>query len=315
MGTTEDARLFEPLQIRRWRLKNRIVMPPMVTVRDITKPDGVEWYERHAAGGPGLVIIEATGVPRFGCDITVETLRPVVDAIHAHDAVAAIQLFPVTIGRQVTVDTIGREEIGQIVDQYRVAASICLQAGMDGVEPHGAHGYLLNRFFSPAENSRSDDYGGSLENRMRLGLGIVDSIVSETGGELMLLYRHTPVQQDSYGLEDSLAFARQLAAAGVDVLDLSPSSDAAPGDLSAPFMGLGASVITVGAMADPGRAAEALRAQRADLIAVGRGLIADPDWPEKVAAGGWDAVVQCIKCNELCFGNLRRRVPIACTQW
>ena len=290
-------------------------MPPMVTVRDPVSAEGVRWYGEHAAGGPGLVIIEATGVPRFGEDITVATLRPLVDAIHDGGALAAIQLFPVRFGSEATVDSLSPAGIAGIVAQYRVAARVCADAGMDGVEPHGAHGYLLNRFFSPAENHRTDEYGGSLENRMRLGLELVRAIVAEAVPDVFVLYRHTPVQHRSYGLEDSLSFARQLVEAGVAVLDISPSSRRAPADRAALFMGLGAAVIAVGAMDEPGRADEALGQGRCDLVAVGRGLIADPEWPQKIRAGQWDRVVKCTKCNEMCFGNLKKGLPIACTQW
>lgn len=317
MLTPASSALFETLTIRQWTLRNRVVMPPMVTVREIVGADGLEWYSQHAAGGPGLVIIEATAVPRFGQDLTVETLIPLVDAIHTKGALAAIQLFPVIISRDAELDLneMSLADIQRIVTDCRRAARICQAAGMDGVEPHGAHGFLLNRFFSPAHNRRRDEYGGNLHNRMRLGLEIVRAMVDEVGSELMMLYRHTPVQADSYGLEDSLAFARELVSAGVDVLDLSPSSGEAPGDLAAPFMELGAKVITVGNLDKPERAEEVLHEGRADLVAIGRGLIADPDWANKLAAGKADTITKCVRCDVKCFGNLKQRIPIACTQW
>lgn len=309
--------LFAPLTIRRWTVKNRIVMPPMVSVRNIVRQEGLEWYSQHAAGGPGLVIIEATAVPRFGEDLTPETLTPLVDVIHAGGALATIQLFPISIPDDAGLDLneLSLEDIRAIVESYRRAVRICLDAGMDGVEPHGAHGYLLNRFFSPAHNRRQDEYGADLAGRMRLGLNIVRAMIAEAGDELMILYRHTPVQSDSYGLEDSLAFARELVAAGVDVLDVSPSSKEEPGDLAAPFMGLGAKVLTVGNLDKPARATEALREGRADLVAIGRGLIADPEWANKLGSGNADTITTCVRCDAKCFGNLRQGIPIACTQW
>lgn len=315
MQQSRDSLLFEPLAVRQWTIKNRIVMPPMRSFRELVGPDGIAWYEEHAAGGPGLVIIEATEVPRFDCDITAENLRPVVEAIHRYRTVAAIQLFPVAFGTNVLMKDLTEDEIQQIVHSYRRASRICMQAGMDGVEPHGAHGYLLNRFFSPSHNERTDSYGGSLENRMRLGIEIVRAIKDEVGNRMLLLYRHTPVEKGSYGVEDSLHFARELIAAGVDILDLSPSSNDKPGELAAPFMGLGAKIITVGSMDEPGRAEEVLAEGRADLIAVGRGLIADPKWPRKVTERDWDSIVKCKKCNKKCFGNLGKRIPISCAQW
>ena len=313
--TASPSLLCQPLRVRSWQLRNRVVMPPMVSVRDLAAPDGIEWYGRHAAGGPGLVIIEATGIPRFGRDLTAAALRPVVDAIHQAGALAAIQLFPVDFGTDLDVATLSCGEIAAIVQQYRRAVRICLEAGLDGVEPHGAHGYLLNRFFSPAENPRQDDYGQTLPNRMRFGLEVVRAIRAEVGAAVLLLYRHTPVKEGSYGIEDSLAFAAELVAAGVDILDISPSSIEAPGDRAAPFRRFGVPVIAVGKLDEPGRAEEALREGRADLVAVGRGQIADPDWALKAQAGEWNRVTLCTRCNRLCFGNLRQRLPIACAEW
>ncbi len=307
--------LGEPLRVRTWQLRNRVVMPPMVTLRDIAGPESLAWYRRHAAGGPALVIVEATGVPRFERDLTADALRPLVKAIHEGGALAAIQLFPLDVGTDLAVGSVSVEEIARIVDRYRRAAAVCREAGFDGVEPHGAHGYLLNRFFSPLDNPRRDAYGRTLANRMRFGLEIVRAIRTEVGRNLLLLYRHTPVKEGSYGLEDSLAFARELVAGGVDILDISPSSEEAPGDRAAPFRAFGVPVIAVGRLDEPGRAEEALRSGRADLVAVGRGQIADPDWAARALRGEWDRIVRCTKCNRGCFGNLRNRLPIVCAQW
>lgn len=304
--------LFTPLQVGDRELPNRVVMPPMVVVRGLTRADGIAWYGEHAAGGAGLVIVEATAVNRFGTELTGDSLRPLVDAIHAGGALAAIQLFPVTFGDPVGPAALSRPAIDAIVEQYAVAAAECARAGFDGVEPHGAHGYLLNQFFAPERNARDDDYGGGLDGRMRLSLRLVRALrpVCDESG-MMLLYRHTPVGP-GYGMDDSLAFGAALVAAGVQVLDISPSSHERPGDRAAPFRRLGVPVIAVGQMADVERALEALIEGRADLIAVGRGLIADPEWPRKVREGRFGDLVECLRCDEGCFGNLRRGVPVEC---
>ena len=132
--------LFTPLQVKHKTLRNRIVMPPMETNRDLAGPDGRAWYGEHAAGGAGLVIVEATQVGRFGADLTAANLRPLVDAIHAGGALAAIQLFPGVRGQALKPAGMSPEEIRQMVDRYRQAAEVCAGAGFDGVEPHGAHG-------------------------------------------------------------------------------------------------------------------------------------------------------------------------------
>jgi 2,4-dienoyl-CoA reductase-like NADH-dependent reductase (Old Yellow Enzyme family) len=278
----DTAPLFAPLQVGPKIFRNRTVIPPMVVMRGITTPEGIEWYGRRALGGVGLVIVEATGVTGFGIAYTAENLRPLVDTIHAGG--------------------------------YRIAAEICAQAEFDGVEPHGAHGFLLNRFFSPAQNQRTDLYGGDLAGRARLGLRIVETIrpmISEAG--MLLLYRHTPVGP-GYDITDSLFLAQALVDAGVDILDISPASHAVPGDRAAPFMQLGVPVIAVNELDRVERAVEVLRENRATLAAVGRGLIADPDWPQKVRDGRLDEIVTCMRCDD-CHTDLDNRVTVRCSEW
>ena len=307
--------LFQPLKVKKKELRNRIVMPPMVVVRGVNTPEGVAWYGEHARGGVSLVIVEATGVDGFGGELTEENLKPLVDAIHEGGALAAIQLFPVTFGRSVTPTELSREEIDEIVDNYCTAARICGKAGFDGIEPHGAHEYLLNQFFSPVQNQRQDEYGGALENRMRLALRIVEAVRPICDDEeMLLLYRHTPVGK-GYGIEESLVLAKGLVEGGVDILDISPASDEKPADRAAPFKKLGVPVIGVNALDEVDRALEAIDQDRVDLVAVGRGLIADPEWPLKVREGRFDDIVGCIRCDDGCFGNLRKGKPVECTQW
>ncbi|MDP6355606.1 MAG: hypothetical protein QF473_10915 [Planctomycetota bacterium] len=304
--------LFEPLTVKDRTIPNRIVMPPMVSNRSIVGEDGIEWYRERAAGGVGLVIVEATAVNRFGEELSAENLGGLVEAIHEDGALAAIQLFPVTFGSDVSPGDLNVEQIREIIQLFEKASEICARAGFDGVQPHGAHGYLINQFFSPANNERTDEYGGSLENRMRMGIEVVRASRKGLGEERLILYRHTPSQKESYTIEESLAFAEKLVSEGVDVLDISPASEELPADRAEPFRGLGVPVIAVNQMDDVGRALEALNEDRADLIAVGRGLIADPLWPEKVRDGRFDELVSCTRCNEGCFGNLREGIPIEC---
>lgn len=308
--------LFQPLDVKGRTLRNRVVMPPIVSMRPVISPEGIEWYGRHAAGGVGLVIVEATAVNRFGSELTAENLKPLVEAIHGSGALAAIQLFPVTFpidGRRIAPAELELDDIKTMVGQYRAATEICAAAGFDGVEPHGAHNYVLNQFFSPEQNGRQDDYGGSLENRMRLALEVTGALESALG-DMLLLYRHTP-RGRGYGVEESLVLAEHLVQAGVDVLDISPSSDRAPGDLAAPFGKLGVPVIAVGNLDVVERALEVLNEGRADLVGVARGLIADAEWPVKVREGRFDEIVKCVRCNEKCHGHLKKAVPIECAQW
>jgi len=312
--STDRSPLFQPLAVKGKVLRNRIVMPPMVVLRGLTTPEGIEWYGRHARGGVGLAIVESAGVDRFGHELTAEGLKPLVEAIHAGGALAAIQLFAVTASRAHSPEEPSHEELEGVIAAYRTAAEVCARAGFDGVEPHGAHGFLLNQFFSPTQNRRTDEFGGSLENRMRLALRIVGAAREGGGPDLLLLYRHTPIGE-GYATVESLKLAEELVRAGVDILDISPASGAAPGDRAAPFKALGVPVIAVNELDDVERALEVLREGRADLVAVGRGLIADPDWPIKVQEGRLGEIVRCTRCNEKCFGNLEKGLPVECTQW
>lgn len=307
----DPSPLFEPFTWRGKTLRNRIVMPPMVVLRGLGTEDGIAWYGEHARGGVGLVIVEATGVTGFAEEQPEEGLRALVDAIHAGGALAAIQLFPGVFGQSVTPADLSLERIAELLDEYERAAEICARVGFDGLEPHGAHGYLLNQFFSPERNERDDAYGGSSGNRMRLGLEVVARLraITEPAG-MWLLYRHTPVGP-GYGIPESLDYARELVAAGVDILDISPASDQAPGDLSAPFTDLGVPVIAVNEMHKLDRALEVLREGRGQLIAVARQLIADPEWPNKVREGMLEQSRACASCNG-CFADLRERIAVGC---
>lgn len=307
--------LFRPIRIGRLRLDNRIVAPPMVQRRPITSAEGIAWYRRLAAGGAGMVIVESTGVPTFAEDLTVDGLKRLVAAIHHEGAAAGIQLFPTPPSVSASVNDLSSAELEQILEGYERAARICLRAGFDAVEPHGAHGFLLNRFFMPDENRRADEYGGSLENRCRLARRIVEKVRRAVADGLLIFYRHTPVGE-SYTMEESLRLVEQLVGAGLDALDVSPARGERVAELAEPFTGrYGVPVVAVGGMEDAGAAACALREGRCDMIAVGRQLIADAEWPLKVRKGRTHGILRCTKCDEGCFGNLRAGRPVECVLW
>ena len=307
--------VFSPLKIKNVTLRNRIVCPPMVQIRSIVSKEGIAWYRRLAAGGASLVIVEATGVPLFGAELTVDNLRRLTDAVHAEGAAAAIQLFPVPFGQSIDPNALTTARIEDIIDHYGRTAAICRDAGFDGVEPHGAHGYMINQMFMPDKNNRTDEYGGSLENRSRLGIEIVRTIRQAAGDSLLILYRHTP-EGNEYTIDDSLRFAAWLIDAGLDVLDISPARKEIPADLAAPFKAkFAVPVIAVQGMDDPVAAADALGAKRCDLVAVGRQLIADAAWPRKVQQGNLADLIKCDKCNKGCFGRLREHKPVECVHW
>jgi len=317
--------LFEPLEVRGHTFKNRIVLPPMVTMRNILDDDGRTWYAEHAAGGVAMVIVEATPLGQL-VEENIPALRLLVDTIHVGGALAGIQLFsngqpePGTSFIEPPRDPheLSREQLVALIGHFGRAAAICRAAGFDAVEPHGAHGYFLTRCFSTHDNRRTDDFGDSLEGRMKTAVEVCRAIRAAVDDGTIVMYRHTPVEEveAGYGLADTIRLSAALVAEGVDVLDVSPSHGERDGEYSeAVRLAANRPVIARGELDEPDRAIAMLTNGRADLIAVGRGLIADPDWPIKVRDGRLNEIVKCIRCNEKCFGNLKKRIPIACTQW
>ncbi|MBM3477150.1 MAG: NADH:flavin oxidoreductase, partial [Armatimonadetes bacterium] len=320
------TRLFSPLELGPPTLRNRIVLPPMVTCMEPGGDQSVAWYRARARGGAGLIILEGTPIRKLADPAFTERLRRTVDAVHEEGAAIAIQIF--ARGQNSAGEAIwasetenAREateaELLEIIDLYAKAAAECRRVGFDGVQPHGAHGFFLNQFFSPKHNRRTDAFGGSPRKRMEMGLRVASAVREGIDEDCVLLYRHTPVGE-GYGVEESREFARELEAIGVNVLDVSPSTGSSElprahwaGDLKEV---VDIPVIAVGGFDDPDAAEHVLEAGRADLIAIGRGLIADADLPNKVRDGRRDEIIACILCNEKCYGNLARGEAIGCTQ-
>ncbi len=185
-------------------------------------------------------------------------------------------------------------EIFAIAETFASAAERAVKAGFDGVELHGAHGYLLNQFYSPLFNRREDEFGGSLEKRMRFPLLVAEK-VRKCLGERLLLYRLGSDDLAPHGthIEDSIVFARRLEAMGVDILDVSggmcgsepkqlrqmkgyfvPQAEAIKKSIKIPVIGVGG--ITTPELAD-----EIVRKRKADFVAVGRAFWSDAEWAEK----------------------------------
>lgn len=246
-------------------------------------------------------------------DGLIPTLKRIADAIHSKDTPAVIQINHAggtakeeIIGTQPVAPSVAyftdetaprkleREEINNVIKKFGEAARRAKEAGFDAVEIHGAHGFLLNQFLSPLTNKRNDKYGGSLEDRMRFPLAVVRT-VKEKLGDFPLLYRLGAHDRKSGGLEpkESKIFAQKLEAIGVDILDISGGlCGSRPSDLKgkqgyfiplAEELGevVGVPVIGVGGITDPKFADKVVRGNRVDLVAVGRAILRDPDWPLK----------------------------------
>jgi 2,4-dienoyl-CoA reductase-like NADH-dependent reductase (Old Yellow Enzyme family)/thioredoxin reductase len=214
---------------------------------------------------------------------------------------------------------IGKEEIKQVERAFAAAAERAKRAGFSGIEIHGANGYLLTQFLSPSTNHRKDEYGGTLENRARFSLSTVRQVRELVGEDFVVGYRMngSDYVDDGITLEDAVLFARMLEQAGVDYLHVSAGMQESWHYVVQPMYlpdaclvhlaqavksSVGIPVISVGAHT-VNTAEQALREGKADLIAFGRSLIADPDLPQKLLDGKADDVRPCIRGNEGCVSN------------
>jgi 2,4-dienoyl-CoA reductase-like NADH-dependent reductase (Old Yellow Enzyme family) len=191
------------------------------------------------------------------------------------------------------------DDINRVKEDFKNAAIRSIKAGFDMIEIHGAHGYLLHSFFSPLSNKRTDNYGGSLENRMRFGLEVVKSIKSILPHDIPLFFRISSVDGAENGtkFEENISYARELKKAGVDIIDCSSGgiggspvltkSKIIPG-FQVPYSErikkeANINTMAVGAIIEPDQAEDIVTNGRADLIAIGRELLADTQWVYKAA--------------------------------
>jgi 2,4-dienoyl-CoA reductase-like NADH-dependent reductase (Old Yellow Enzyme family) len=328
------AHLSEPIRIKNMLLKNRLVMPPMATGKALTdghvSPESLAHYKEKSAGGYiGLVIIEHGYVSLEGkaserqlCvadDTSIIGLRELADTVHAQGSKVVMQInhagsatgkditgtVPVapsvisnpvknTVPRELT-----KEEIGGIVGDFAAAAGRVKEAGFDGVEVHSIYCYLLNQFFSPLTNKRTDEYGGDVQNRIRIHLEIINAVRNAVGPDYPVFHRLSATDGIDGGttVEDCKIAAKLLEAAGIDVLDVSvgfsgfnlPSDSTLAGeDYLAPFTEalkrvVSIPVILTGGIRDARVADQLVREGKADLIGVGRAIGADSLWARKAA--------------------------------
>ena len=357
--------LFTPFTVRRMTIKNRVVMTPMGTNYggaggELTLPH-LDYYELRARGGTGLIIVENANVDfpqgsngttqiRIDADCFLPRFYELTERIHAHGGMACIQInhagasaMSSRIGMQPVSSSdvpskaggeiprpLTKEEIEGIVKKYGQAAKRAQIAGFDAVEIHCGHSYLISQFLSPLYNHRTDEFGGSAENRARLARMIAEEIRAQVGPHFPIFARISADEFMEGGnkLEDTLEYL-QYFLDEVDVIDVSAalngsihyqldSNSFADGWRSylakAVKERYGKPVVTVGNIRSPKVAEEILAKGEADLIGMGRGLIAEPDWINKVAEGREDDLRKCISCNIGCAGNrIGANRPIRCT--
>ena len=356
--------MFSPVQIGTVTVPNRFVVPPMGN--NLANTDGtlsdrsLSYYQARAKGGFGLITIESTvvyqeakGGPRKPClfsDNTVESFRRVADACHAYGAKVSIQLqhagpegnsaltgyplkaasaMPASAGREIP-EAVSSKEVYRIIECYGDAARRAQQAGIDMVEVHCAHGYLVSTFISQRTNNRTDEFGGCFENRMRLPRLIIENIRRKTGGNLPILCRINACDEVEGGqsVQDAAAVAAYLEQeCGVDALHVTRAVHLhdefmwAPGVTHGGFnadlvteikRAVSVPVIAVGRFTEPQYAELLVKQGRADLIAFGRQSIADPELPAKARSGQLETLSPCIGCLLGCVPNMFVGKPITC---
>lgn len=362
-------KLFSPITLRSMTLANRIVLPAMVT--RLSGEDGFvnqaihDRYLRYAQGEVGLIVVEAMAVHqsksgpllRLGEDRFIAKQREMVSEIHnsSPSKVAPQIIHFLKIARsgwRQTVDMLELGEIDTIVQNYADAAYRACEAGYDGVELHMAHAYTLSSFLS-RRNPRRDDYGGSLENRLRLPLRVIEAVRRSIGEEFPLGVRFDGEEciKDGYTAEESKLMALSFAQGSVDYISISAGGkfeDAVkrgddplypytgysgdrcmppahyPDGFNRPIaaaiksflrtQGVATPVLSAGKINTPEMAEEILASGEADLIGMARPLLADPDWPKKVREGHWDQVVRCCYAN-VCKALDENFKQVRCFLW
>ena len=356
--------MFTPIQIGTVTVPNRFVVPPMGN--NFANTDGsmsdrsAAYYEARAKGGFGLITIESTvvykeakGGPRKPClfsDEVIPSFKAVADRCHAYGAKVSIQLqhagpegnskltgYPLkaasaiapSAGREIP-EAMPTEEVYKLIECYGDAARRAQLAGIDMVEVHCAHGYLVSTFISARTNKRTDEFGGCFENRMRLPRLIIENIRKKTGGNMPILCRINARDEGDGGVDvhDAAAIAAYLEqVCGVDAIHVTRSIHIHDEFMWAPNITHGGfnaelgteikravsvPVILVGRFTEPQYAELLVKQGRADLIAFGRQSIADPELPNKARNGQLEKLTPCIACLLGCVPNMLQGRPITC---
>ena len=351
------APLFEPFVLNGLRLPNRVVMAPMTRSKSpggIPGPDVAAYYRRRAEAECGLIVTEGTtvnspvatgdpNVPQFWGEEALKGWKRVVEEVHGAGGKIMPQLWHVGMTRNPAKATnpdlpshgpsglvkpgkalsepMTKKEIKETIDAFARAAADARAIGMDGVEVHGAHGYLIDQFFWEGTNIRDDEYGGDLVGRTRFAVEIIEAIRREVGKDFPLILRFSQWKQQDYTArlartpDELAAFLKPLSDAGVDAFHCSqrrfwePEFEGSDLNLAGWTKKLtGKPSITVGSVSLSGEfiasfggeSSEAtgiddlldrLEKGEFDLVAVGRALLVDPAWTQKVHQGAFDKLM------------------------
>lgn len=358
--------LFSPLTINGMTIKNRIIMPPMGTnlasLNGEVTQEQIDYYELRARGGTGLITIEnicidfpfasnGTTQLRIDNDQYIPRLFKLTETLHKHGACVGIQLnhagasaYAYRLNGEMPLSSsstpskkngniprpMTHDEIYHAVDKFGDAAERVRRAGFDCVEIHAGHSYLISQFLSPLFNKRTDEFGGSVENRARILTLIVDKVRACVGPRFPVSLR---ISADDFleggnTLEDSLRIL-ELCEEKVDIINVSAAqndnlnfqidqmsledgwkrylSRAVRDKFHKP-------TVIAGNIRTPKVAEDIIASGDADLIAIGRGLIAEPEWVQKVQSGNERLMRKCISCNIGCADHrIARSRPLRCS--
>ncbi len=355
--------LFSSIDIGTKRAKNRVMR--VATTANLAEGNDagkrvVEFYRTVAKGGTGTIVTEAmrmTAEEPFGPNALVifdrrciEGLKRISDVCHAAGALLIGQLnmggrqhlasrvVPYTIAPSAIAcprsggvpHELTTSEVREIIETYVMCAVHCIEAGMDGVEIHGAQGHLIQQFVSPYTNKRTDEYGGSVENRLRFPREILTQVRRRIGPRSIVGYRMGVEEFTGGGLgvDDTLAIAKVFCEEGlVDYLSLSQGNFnsiethlpdrhwpvAAYQSLHARFKLVAGDVPVIAStrFQGPEQAEKVIAAGEADMIGMCRALLVDPEWPKKAQSGRAEDIRRCIACNQ-CWAWISTGEPIAC---
>ncbi|HAE15482.1 MAG TPA: NADH:flavin oxidoreductase [Erysipelotrichaceae bacterium] len=338
--------LFEPIKIGRLTIPNRFVMPAMDTCltdgNHVFTKQAADYYRERALGGYGLQFTEFLAVREDGIanpvqggiydDRFIPGLKQIVDEVHEAGGRIFAQLqhsgrvaqlenpeLSVIGPSRIPYGTNGREvreirteEIPDLIKAFTDAAQRAQKAGFDGVELHGAHGYLLDQFLSKACNNRTDIYGGSPSNNARLICEILKAVKQTCGNDFPVSVRINGAdpQENGNTIEDAMVHALLIEEAGADVINVSYGSPIESYYTDAGFNMdnvrkikdlVHIPVIGVGRINDPVLALSAVKGKYMDLVATGRQSIADPHFPEKIKEGRIDEIITCTGCMQRCL--------------
>lgn len=359
----EKLRLFSPLKTRGVVFKNRIMMTPLYLgyagTDGSVSPLLLDHYREMAASGAAAIVVEHTAVDPSGLGSPfmlrvddqrfIPGLSSLAKTIQAEGALAFLQLnhtgryaftperlapSPVKTGNVVPKE-MTQKDIEQVVRAFAAGAGRARDAGFDGVELHGGTGYLIAQFLSPRTNLRTDQYGGSLESRMRFPLEVVDAVLEEVGQDYPVGYRFLADEglPDGLHLEETAAYARKLENRRVAYLSVMAGTydafvlpeyqqrekeEAYMVNFAAEIkkaVSEKTPIVTAGRIQSPETAERILKDGMADLIGLARVLLADPLWPQKARGTAAGPIIACEPTCSLCTQRIMKGRPAFCSRW